>query len=270
MSTSLNPNLRGQRISREELIAESQEVLLNAGVGNHSRAQFLVEVAQEVVGSQNPLFCQLQPKIHSHESESWVRAFGLVFQYLVERDLQSTLSAVEVEFGQGELPQEITRRGGEFVAEFQALMNYAPPPRGTTFKERVSKYIEEVEQRDIRLHQEEEEQMNQRRAMRRNLAQEVAKISPKINASEDKSRLQSRSSQPRNRTQKRTETRPSPQITPKPTVTPVDNKQKPANTSSSKPKSAIRRTIKKKRPVKTSELSDDFVIEEVIPPKDAY
>ncbi|OHT13297.1 hypothetical protein TRFO_16628 [Tritrichomonas foetus] len=272
--TSLNPNLRGQRISREELIAESQEVLLNAGVGNHSRAQFLVEVSQEVVGNDNPLFCQLQSKIHSHESESWIRAFTLVFQYLSEHDLQSTLSAVEVEFGQGELPVELTRRKGESSSVFQSIMRYAPPPRATTFKERVHTYIEEVEQHDMELQAEEDEELLQRRMNRRNVAQETTRASPKVAPVEDinrsRTQSQSRSSQQRNRQQKRVEaSRPSPQITPKVSnqshqiETPVERPK----ASASKSKSA-RRSVKKKRPTsRSSELSDDFVIEEVIPPR---
>lgn len=141
----MNRNIRGQKISRQELINESQEVLQNAGVGNHSRAQFLVEVSREVVGSDNPLFCQLQPRIHKHESESWIRAFSLVFQYLTEHNLQSTLSAVEAEFNRGQLPKELTSfRKGEASTHLMKILKSTPPPQETSFQSRVKEYIKQV------------------------------------------------------------------------------------------------------------------------------
>lgn len=252
----MNPNLRGQRISRQELILESQEVLQNAGVGNHSRAQFLVEVSREVVGSDNPLFCQLQPKIHSHESESWIRAFSLVFQYLTEHSLQSTLSAVEAEFNQGQLPKELTTfKKGEASTHLMRILKFAPPPRGTTFKDRVKQYMNEVKNRDLMiLQQDDEYSFNYQSSSRRITSNRRNENTNPSNISRTSPTPRTGSVQSKTRVTKKYDIKPSPQATEsRPTVTP-----KESNKYSTRAKSVTRGSTKKK-----SSTDDDFIIYEI-------
>lgn len=251
----MNPNLRGQRISRQELIIESQEVLQNAGVGNHSRAQFLVEVSREVVGSDNPLFCQLQPKIHSHESESWIRAFSLVFQYLTEHNLQSTLSAVEAEFNQGKLPKELTTfRKGEASTHLMRIIKNAPQPRGTTFKDRVKQYMNEVKNHDLMLLQQEDEDNYNYQSTRRNISNRKNEITNSTNISRSSPTPRNGSVQSKSRVTRKYDIRPSPQPTDsRPASTP-----KESNKYSTRSKSVTRSSTKKK-----SSTDDDFIIYEI-------
>jgi hypothetical protein len=91
--------LRGQRISRPELIAESRVVLAKAGVGNRSRANVLCEVTSEVVHSTNPVLTSLQPRVLTRDTDAWQRAFGLAFQYLEEHQMSRTLQTCATEKG---------------------------------------------------------------------------------------------------------------------------------------------------------------------------
>lgn len=252
----MKPNIRGQRISRLELITESQQVLQDAGVGNHSRAQFLVEVSREVVGSDDPLFCQLQPKIHSHESEPWIRAYSLVFQYLTEHNLQSTLSAVEAEFNQGQLPKELTTfKKGEASAHLMKILNYAPPPRRTTFKERVKQYMNEVKNHDLMLLQQDEENYNYNQySMRRNISSRKSDNSNSVNITKSSPSPRSGSVQSKSRVTRKYDIKPSPQPTDsRPTSTP-----KETNRYSLRSKSVTRSSTKKK-----NNTDDDFIIDSI-------
>ena len=137
--------VRGQRISRTELIAESRRVLAEAGVGNNSRARFLSEVSGLVVGSTNPSFLQLQPTISQHDSDAWLRAYELVFRFLRENGLKATIGAVESEFGQGPLPQILT--DGEdtgYASEFDSLL--ACIPRKLPFRQKVRNWMNDMRQ----------------------------------------------------------------------------------------------------------------------------
>ena len=136
--------LRGQRISREELIEESRKTLEEAGVANNARAKFIKEVSKEVVGSRDPLYAQLQPKIIQHDSQAWIKAFALMFQYLNDNNLTETVSTIEVEFGQGPLPDEILEdQGVDSDKEFNDLL--AGIPKKTTFRVRVKEYFDRIE-----------------------------------------------------------------------------------------------------------------------------
>ena len=141
--------LRGQRISRQELIEESREVLEDKGVANNIRAKFITEIAKVVTGSDEPLYAQLQPKIIQHDSEAWIKAFILVFQYLKDYELPVTVSAMECEFGQGPLPKEIfENQETDINKEFNELL--ACFPRKTPFKTRVQEFLQPKAKRNQR------------------------------------------------------------------------------------------------------------------------
>ena len=90
---------RGQRISHAELVAEAQQVLRDAGAGNHERAMFITELSKNVVGNDLPLFCQLQPKVKVRTSDAWSRAYDLAFKFIADKELGFTLETINVECG---------------------------------------------------------------------------------------------------------------------------------------------------------------------------
>ena len=139
----MQKRVRGQRISRAELIAESRAVLAEAGVGNNSRARFLSEVSGLVVKSDNPSFIQLQPTISQHDSDAWLRAYELVFRFLRENGLKETLGAVENEFAQGPLPRVLTdNKDTGYQRDFDSLL--ACIPKKLPFKQKVRDWMREM------------------------------------------------------------------------------------------------------------------------------
>jgi hypothetical protein len=92
--------LRGQRISRQELVDEAQQTLKDSGVPNYERASFVNQLAKFVVGNTAPIFCQLQPKITPRPSPAWVHACELVSSYVAGANLRLTLDTMNTELHQ--------------------------------------------------------------------------------------------------------------------------------------------------------------------------
>jgi hypothetical protein len=123
----MSARLRGQRISRAELIKEGRDVLEAAGVRNHSRAVLLSRATSEVIASDNPLFAQLRPRVGRRDGEPWARAYALVLQYLTERGFGVTLDTAAVENGAA-----LAGRGGApspSDEQLSAAIGAAPPKR---------------------------------------------------------------------------------------------------------------------------------------------
>jgi hypothetical protein len=120
--------LRGQRISRTNLICESRETLQRFGVGNHSRAAFVRKVASEVVGSKASIFIPLQPKFLDHATDAWESAFWVALDFLKRRKMSLTLETIRVEAG-----DEFLGEGKHF--SLATLLSKRPPL--LSFTERV-------------------------------------------------------------------------------------------------------------------------------------
>jgi hypothetical protein len=95
---SLPSQVRGQRISREELIREARDELDTSGVNHFLRAEYLWELASVVVGNDAPILCQKQPKVRDIPDKYWNTAHRLVAEYLVENGLTLTQKTATVEF----------------------------------------------------------------------------------------------------------------------------------------------------------------------------
>jgi hypothetical protein len=123
----MSARLRGQRISRDELIRESRDVLKNAGVRHHSRALLLSWASAEVITSDNPAFRQLQPQVLKRDSTPWVRAYAIVSQFLKEHGLAITLATAATENG-GALP-EVFDAASSADSQLSGIIETAPPKR---------------------------------------------------------------------------------------------------------------------------------------------
>jgi hypothetical protein len=95
---SLPSQVRGQRISREELIREAREELDTSGVNHFLRAEYLSELATVVVGNDAPILCQKQPKVRRIPDKYWDAAHRLVAEFLIENGLTLTHKTATVEF----------------------------------------------------------------------------------------------------------------------------------------------------------------------------
>jgi hypothetical protein len=94
----LPSQVRGQRISREELIAEARAELDSSGVNNSLRAEFIAELAPYVSHNPTPILCQQQPKVRPFPDRFWEAAHQLVADYLFENRLELTVKTASVEF----------------------------------------------------------------------------------------------------------------------------------------------------------------------------
>jgi hypothetical protein len=96
-ASSLELQIRGQRISDEELIVEAQKVVRECGVQNYARAEFVNLLAKLVVGNPAPVLCQLQPKPVQKTSPAWVEAWDLVSSFAASNNLSLTLDTLNTE-----------------------------------------------------------------------------------------------------------------------------------------------------------------------------
>jgi hypothetical protein len=110
-------------MSRPELILESRAALVQAGVGNHSRASFICEITAEVIGSANPIYAQLQPKVLDRSAEAWKRAYGLVYQFLNEHELGITIRTCALESAE---PPRLESDQSTADEQFSDLLEVAP------------------------------------------------------------------------------------------------------------------------------------------------
>jgi hypothetical protein len=95
--SAIERQIRGQRISDEELIAESQDILRKGGIQNYARAEFVTLLAKVVVGNPAPILCQLQPRTRSKASSAWIHAWDLVSSFIASNNLPLTLDTMNTE-----------------------------------------------------------------------------------------------------------------------------------------------------------------------------
>ena len=132
------------RISQEDLKAQTTEVMKEKGANYHFQAQFYEATSHEVVGSKEPKFCTLQPKIVPHDEEPWAQAYEFVYDFLAKNGMDLTLSTLKVEFGKGKEP----KNGGMFDDYprdefFSGLMEVSDAMKGVSFKDRVEEFSEQ-------------------------------------------------------------------------------------------------------------------------------
>jgi len=83
--------------SREEIFAQTKDVLREKGVDNIVQARFCANVASLVIGNRNPLFSSIQPKMRNQMNPEWKKAFDLVISFLNKNGQKSTLEVIKTE-----------------------------------------------------------------------------------------------------------------------------------------------------------------------------
>jgi hypothetical protein len=126
---------RRQRYSREGLIQEARDVLTQAGVHLHMRAEYLKYLSAEVVLSDNPLFVRLQPNVHAKNTIAWAQSYGFLFQYLTWFELTATLATIETESFES-IPQIPVRNPDGYFDEL-----FSPRATVIPFKDRVNHLV---------------------------------------------------------------------------------------------------------------------------------
>jgi hypothetical protein len=96
--------LRAHLITDEELIEASRQALEAAGVGNWVHSLYLSSISEHVVGSDNPVFCQLQPFLQRPTARVWLKAYAVALDYLSQNDLKVTRSTILSELNCAQIP----------------------------------------------------------------------------------------------------------------------------------------------------------------------
>jgi hypothetical protein len=92
---------RGRDLTAEErarLAAEGPRVFEAHGVINHERAVFARTVGENVIGSPQPLFSSMQPRIKHHNVEAWRHAYSFALAFLKSHNATETGQAIDMEF----------------------------------------------------------------------------------------------------------------------------------------------------------------------------
>jgi hypothetical protein len=129
-------------MSEEDLKAQTSEVMKEKGANNHCQAQFYEVTSREVIGSLDPQFSTLQPKIRDHPEEAWGKAYEFIYSFLKKHQMALTLSTMKVEFqgtGEPSLAGIFDRTDhGRFIGD---LSEVAQTLRGTSFGQKVEAFI---------------------------------------------------------------------------------------------------------------------------------
>jgi hypothetical protein len=146
-SIPLERQLRGQRISHQELVAEAQAALLRSGMRSYARADFVNQLSKVVVGNRRPVLCQLQPAVREDCAPAWLYAWDLVSSYIAHNNLALTIDTLNAELAQTKQKLRLTLKSARNAdEEFSELLFSsasglsdaeppdgappAPPPRG--------------------------------------------------------------------------------------------------------------------------------------------
>jgi hypothetical protein len=109
------------------------------GANYHFQAQFYEATSHEVVGSDNPKFCTLQPSAKQKADDpAWTRAYEFVYNFLESANMDLTLSSLRVEFGRAGEP----RRKGTFDSQDrEAFLAALRRIRRPAFGDEVAEFV---------------------------------------------------------------------------------------------------------------------------------
>ena len=93
------------QVSKEELLERTRQTLTEKGVDYVSQAKYVVNIASEVVGFDEPIFASLQPEIKFRTTPAWQNAYSLLINYLQENRMEQTLDVIDIELQGQRLPQ---------------------------------------------------------------------------------------------------------------------------------------------------------------------
>lgn len=162
-----------QVISREDLIKQSQDVLKQKGVENHSKAQYANEISKILIKNNNHIFFQQQPNVTAPKNKAWDEAFLIVLSYLKQLKLDYTVECLNREMESCKVPvpagkpklnifnfnsktAKQTKNFQTRVQEFMAEMDNNPQQEDGDFEEiqESSDVVEEIHEQvpDIRGH----------------------------------------------------------------------------------------------------------------------
>ncbi|KAH0793457.1 hypothetical protein GPJ56_002504 [Histomonas meleagridis] len=128
----------------QKILKETPKMLESYGVSNQMKAQFIQHIANEVVGSDNPYFFSMQPKIKTRNTnKAWMKAYALVMNYLKENNLILTSQTIDCEFKQTKTqnPKGSLRDFNSSSDQFSDLLEYVPTDTEAEFQNKVKDFV---------------------------------------------------------------------------------------------------------------------------------
>lgn len=99
---------RGQkfkkRLTKEELKDLASDRFQQIGMDKHIQCNILSELCKNVESSKNPKFFSLISTPKTRNSASWIRAYSLIFKFLEEFKMTSTISTINKELKDHKIP----------------------------------------------------------------------------------------------------------------------------------------------------------------------
>ena len=126
------------QVSKEELLERTRQTLTDKGVDYVSQAKYVVNIASEVVGFDEPIFASLQPEIKLRTTPAWQNAYSLLINYLQENRMEQTLDVIDIELQGQRLPQG--QIDDETDVYLNNLMKISKQLKRKTFSSRVAEF----------------------------------------------------------------------------------------------------------------------------------
>lgn len=119
------------------------EILTNKGATNHCQSEFIEQVSDIVVHSDNPEFQLIQPRLQIQDSQEWKMALNFVIAYLKMYKMDITLNVIQNEYENISFNTGF-KRPKEMDNFFEKLMTISNHLKTKTFKDQVHLFSQKV------------------------------------------------------------------------------------------------------------------------------
>ena len=151
------------KITREELILQTQNVLKSCRVENKTKSKYANEVSKEICGTKKPIFSRMQPTIKQENSQEWSEAYAFAISFLRQNKCENTIDCIKRELQTCGVNIELNNSP---KYSFYTLKNI----KRESFQTKVKKFTEKLEKQ-----QEEIKDQQQRQQIEKPVKEEEQK-----------------------------------------------------------------------------------------------
>lgn len=133
------------QVSKEELLQRTRQTLTEKGVDYVSQSKYVVKIAEEVVGFDEPIFSSIQPEIKIRDSNAWNQAYSIIMTFLQENGMEQTINAIDIELQGQQIPDgDPNTKAEDFLKPLLKISNQL---KRKTFSARVAEFTGKYSQR---------------------------------------------------------------------------------------------------------------------------
>ena len=145
MSPGKTPGSHEKDPKQHRLDLAAAKVIEECGGINYIQSQYMLQLSQEVVGSENPHFSNLQPHVEIPEQEAWEKALCLAVAYIKRYKMGSTLQAMKNEYEN--VPKSTGyARASEVENAFKSILEFVDVLKTIKPEDRIRDFGKEIEQ----------------------------------------------------------------------------------------------------------------------------